>query len=160
MKTVTQFAKLGLPLLALVAVSACSGGEKASEAAPEANSSSEAPATTEAEPAADATLASLTGSAEAGEKVFKQCMACHSVKAGENKLGPSLHGIIGRPAGQVAGYKYSTANQKSAKTWDEETMFTYIEAPQRAMPGTKMAYAGLKKPQDRADLIAYLKLQK
>ncbi len=160
MKSVTRFAKLGLPMLALMAVSACSGGEKAPDAAPETTATADVPASVDAAPAGDVALASLTGSAAAGEKIFKQCMACHSVKAGENKLGPSLHGIIGRPAGQVAGYKYSTANQKSAKTWDEETMFSYIEAPQRAMPGTKMAFAGVKKPQDRADLIAYLKLQK
>jgi cytochrome c len=165
MKTVTRIAKMGLPLVAFLAVAACSGGEKAPEA-PAADTNTTAAAPAADAPAADpaaagpVTFASLTGSAEAGEKVFKQCMACHSVKAGENKVGPSMNGIVGRPAGQVAGYNYSAANKNSGKTWDEETMFAYLEAPQRAIPGTKMAFAGLKKPQDRADVIAYLKLQK
>jgi cytochrome c len=169
MKIVTSVAKLGLPLAALLVVSACSGGEKAPEApaadtnttaaAPAADTNAAAPADAAA-PAAAVTFASLTGSAEAGEKVFKQCMACHSVKAGENKVGPSLNGIVGRAAGQVAGFNYSTANKNSGKTWDEETMFAYLEDPRGAIPGTKMAFAGLKKPQDRADVIAYLKLQK
>ncbi len=161
MKMTTRIAKLGLPMAALLAVAACSGGEKAPDAAPaDSNATATAPADETPAATAPVTFASLTGSAEAGEKVFKQCMACHSVKAGENKVGPSMHGIVGRTAGQVAGYNYSTANKNSGKVWNEETMFAYLEAPQRAIPGTKMAFAGLKKPQDRADVIAYLKLQK
>ena len=161
MKKMTRLAKFTLPLAALLGVAACSGGEKAPADAP-ADTTTTAAAPTDAAPAATGpvTYASLTGSAEAGEKVFKQCLACHAVQAGVNKVGPSMHGIIGRTAGQVAGYNYSAANKASGKVWDPETMFAYLEAPQKFMPGTKMAFAGLKKPQDRADVIAYLKLQK
>jgi cytochrome c len=147
-------AKLALPMAALAALSACGGAEKTPDAAD----------TTAAAPAADAvppptaavTFASLKGDEVAGEKVFKQCMACHVVTEGQNRVGPSLHAIIGRTAGQVAGFSYSTANKTSGKVWDKETLYTYLEAPQKFMPGTKMAFAGLKKPQDRADVIAYL----
>ncbi len=151
----TTAAKFALPMAALMALSACGGAEKTPDAPAD---------TTAAAPAADAvpaptaavTFASLKGDEVAGEKVFKQCMACHVVTEGQNRVGPSLHGIIGRTAGQVAGFSYSTANKTSGKVWDKETLYAYLEAPQKFMPGTKMAFAGLKKPQDRADVIAYL----
>jgi cytochrome c len=76
---------------------------------------------------------------------------------GVNRVGPSLHGIVGRKAGTVAGFNYSTANKNSGVTWDEKTLFVYLENPRKFMPGTKMAFAGLKQPQQRADVIAYLK---
>ncbi len=76
--------------------------------------------------------------------------------AGVNRIGPSLHGIIGRTAGTVTGFTYSTANKNSGITWSPEKLFQYLEKPQRIVPGTKMAFAGLSKAQDRADVIAYL----
>lgn len=158
-------AKITALLSAAVALSlsACSGGEQAKEEAAETTESA-APAATEAAPAANATAAatpvsyaSLTGDATKGEKVFAQCKACHVVEAGQNRVGPSLAGLVGRKAGSIEGFSYSAANKGSGVTWDEETLFTYLEAPQKFMPGTKMAFAGLKNPQDRADVIAYLK---
>jgi cytochrome c len=97
------------------------------------------------------------GNAADGAKVFAQCKACHVTDKGVNRVGPSLHGIVGRKAGTVAGFNYSTANKNSGVTWDEKTLFVYLENPRKFMPGTKMAFAGLKQPQQRADVIAYLK---
>lgn len=101
------------------------------------------------------------GNAEEGAEVYKKCRACHDVgPAAKNKVGPLLNGIIGRQAGTIEGYNYSDAN-KAAGTkglvWTEEVMFKYLEAPLSFMPGTKMAFAGLKDEQDRKDVIAYLK---
>jgi cytochrome c len=101
--------------------------------------------------------ASLTGDAAKGEKVFAQCKACHVAEAGKNRVGPSLWAVIGRTAGTVPGFNYSKANKGSGVTWSEDVLFTYLEAPAKFMPGTRMAFGGLKQPQDRADVIAYLK---
>ena len=73
-----------------------------------------------------------------------------------NRIGPSLAGIVGRKAGEVAGYSYSAANKGSGITWTAEKLYQYLEKPARVVPGTKMAFAGLAKGQDRADVIAYL----
>ncbi|MEP6785721.1 MAG: cytochrome c family protein [Sphingomonadales bacterium] len=114
-------------------------------------------------PAADNTdtldgskLASFTGSAVAGEKVFMACRTCHSTEAGKNMTGPSLHGLQGHKSGQIPGYKYSEANKASGIAWTNEKLFQYLESPQRVVPGTKMSYTGVKDPQQRADLVAYL----
>lgn len=135
------------------------------EASAAAGGGSSAPATTGgtgggmAAAGGGVVLAGLTGNADAGAKVFRQCATCHSVKPGENKVGPSLHGIIGRQSGTIPGFRYSTANKNSNVTWTEDVMFRYLEAPQKFMPGTFMSFAGLKQPQQRADVIAYLKTQ-
>ena len=97
------------------------------------------------------------GDAAAGKKVYNKCKTCHALEAGKKKLGPSLNGIFGRAAGSVEGYKYSKAMKESGIVWTEETMAGYLEKPKKFMPGTKMAFAGLKKEQQVADLIAYLK---
>ena len=101
------------------------------------------------------------GKAEDGAEVFKKCRACHDVgPQAKNKVGPLLNGIAGRPAGTVEGYNYSEANKKAGANglvWTDEVLFKYLEAPLSFMPGTKMAFAGLKDPQDRKDVIAYLK---
>ncbi len=101
------------------------------------------------------------GSAEAGADVFKKCRACHDVgPTAKNKVGPLLNGIIGRAAGTIAGFSYSEANKKAGAgglVWTEEVMSKYLENPLSFMPGTKMAFAGIKDAQDRKDLIAYLK---
>jgi cytochrome c len=141
MKKFSRFSTIMVVSVASLSLAACSGGEKkAEEAAP-----------------TPVTYASLTGDPAAGEKTFAQCKACHQAVEGKNGVGPSLAGIVGRTAGQVAGFSYSAANKGSGVVWKEETMFEYLEAPQKFMPGTKMAFAGLKKPQDRANVIAYLK---
>lgn len=103
------------------------------------------------------TFASLTGDAAKGEKIFGQCKTCHVAEKGVNRVGPSLWAVVGRTAGSIANYKYSPANKNSGLVWSDSQLFTYLEAPQKVVPGTKMAFAGLKKPQDRADVIAYLK---
>jgi cytochrome c len=104
---------------------------------------------------------SQEGNADEGAEVFKKCRACHDVgPEAKNKVGPILNGIIGRPAGTIEGYNYSDANkQAGAKglVWTEEVMFKYLESPLTFMPGTKMAFAGIKDEQDRKDVIAYLK---
>jgi cytochrome c len=96
------------------------------------------------------------GDAEKGEKTFNQCKACHSVKAGENKVGPSLHGVVGRKAGTAPGFNYSDAMKNANLTWTPETLEKYLADPKATVPGNKMAFAGLKNPDDRKNVIAYL----
>ena len=96
--------------------------------------------------------------AGAGEKVFAACRACHQVgPTAKNLIGPELNGLMGRKAGSVAGFNYSTANKDSMVTWTEAEFTTYIRDPNARMPGTKMIYPGLKDDQKIADLIAFLK---
>lgn len=99
------------------------------------------------------------GDAGKGEKVFNKCKACHTVEAGKNKVGPSLHGVVGATPASVEGFKYSPAMQEfgSGHTWDEETLDAYLESPKDVVKGTKMAFVGLKKEDEREDVIAYLK---
>ena len=162
----------GLTAAALL-TAACGGAEKPADApaadtptaaveSPDTMAAAPAPAdaaapVAAAAPAAGVTLASLTGDAAKGEKVFAQCKACHVAEAGKNRVGPSLWAIVGRKSGSVEGFNYSKANKESGVTWSEDVLFTYLEAPQKFMPGTRMAFGGLKQPQDRADVIAYLK---
>lgn len=101
-------------------------------------------------------LAGFSGDPVAGEKAFLQCRTCHVLEPGVNRVGPSLAGIIGRPAGTVEGFAYSSANAESGIVWTPEKMFQFLENPRRVIPGTKMAYAGMRNPQDRANVIAYL----
>lgn len=96
------------------------------------------------------------GDAAAGKKVFNKCKTCHALEAGVNKIGPSLAGVIGRAAGTVEGFKYSDAMQGSGITWDEETLDKYLADPKGFIPGNKMAFAGLKKEDERENVIAYL----
>ena len=91
-----------------------------------------------------------------GKVQFNKCAACHSIKAGENKIGPSLHGIVGRPAHSVEGFSYSDAMKAYNVTWTEEELNKYLENPRGVVAGTKMIFVGLKKEDERANLIAYL----
>ncbi len=97
------------------------------------------------------------GDVAKGEKVFKKCIACHTLEDGKNKVGPSLYGIFGRTAGALEDYKYSTAMVESGIVWDDENMDGYLKKPRAFLKGTKMAFAGIKKDNQRADLIAFLK---
>lgn len=138
--------------------SAAKPAEAAVAAAPAADAAAPAAPTADSTDTVDGTkLASLTGDATHGKQVFMQCKTCHAVEEGKNMIGPSLAGIIGRAAGSVAGYSYSAANKNSGITWSEDKLFQYLEKPARVVPGTKMAFGGLAKAQDRADVIAYLK---
>ncbi len=95
--------------------------------------------------------------AAAGEKVFVVCKACHQVgDTAKNAVGPVLNGLLGRKAGAVDGYRYSDANKNSGITWDETIFTEYIKDPKAKIPGTKMAFAGIKDEQKIKDLIAYL----
>lgn len=107
--------------------------------------------------AVGAASAQPAGDPAKGEQVFKRCQACHVVNQPTNRVGPHLVGIVGRQSGSVEGFKYSDANQKSDVVWDEATLDTYLTDPKAFMPGNKMAFPGLKKPEERADVIAYLK---
>jgi cytochrome c len=99
------------------------------------------------------------GDAAAGEKVFKKCKTCHSFDPGKRKLGPHLKDVVGRKAGSVEGFKYSKAMAGSDITWDEASLDEFLKKPKKFLKGTKMSFGGLKKDEQRADLIAYLKTQ-
>jgi cytochrome c len=96
--------------------------------------------------------------AKAGEVAAKKCATCHSFDAGgANKAGPNLHGIVGRPVGKHAGFSYSPAIGGHGGAWDYALLNCYLIDPKACIPGNKMAFAGLKKDAERADLIAYLR---
>jgi cytochrome c len=100
-----------------------------------------------------------SGDIKKGANLFKtRCAQCHTVeKDGGNKIGPALHGLWGRKTGSVDGYSYTDANKQKGIEWNDDTLFEYLENPKKYIPGTKMAFGGLKKAKDRNDLIAYLK---
>ena len=97
------------------------------------------------------------GDANNGEKIFKKCAACHSiVKGGANKIGPALYNVVGRKVGAVSDYKYSKALSGYGKEWTFDELNGYLIKPAKWIKGTKMAFAGLRKEQDRASIIKYL----
>ena len=97
------------------------------------------------------------GDVEKGEKIFKKCAACHSiVKNGGNKIGPALYNVVGREVGSLSDYKYSKALLKYTKEWTFEELNGYLKKPTTYIKGTKMAFAGLRKEEDRASVIKYL----
>lgn len=100
------------------------------------------------------------GDAEAGQKVFNTCKACHTVEAGgPNRVGPNLHGVVGRKVGSVSGFSYSPTLKDGDFVWDEQRLDAYLKDPKAALPGNKMAFAGVKNDTQRADLVAFLKSQ-
>lgn len=97
------------------------------------------------------------GDAEAGRKVFQKCAACHRVEAGRNAIGPSLHGVVGRHAGQADGFNYSAALKGANLVWTEDNLERWLQRPQALVPGTKMTFPGLPNAKERADLIVFLR---
>jgi cytochrome c len=104
---------------------------------------------------ASAPALAADGNAGRGEEIYTRCLACHTLA--HNRVGLRHCGLFGRKAGSVPNYAYSSAMKKYGVTWNEETLAPFIENPLKTVPGTKMGYAGVKDPQERADLIAYLK---
>jgi cytochrome c len=101
--------------------------------------------------------AALAADPAAGEKIFKaQCGICHAVVAGQNRIGPTLFGVVGRRAGSVPGFNYTADHKKLGVTWDAATLDKYLANPRAMVPDTSMVYAGLKNDAERADLVAYL----
>ena len=98
-----------------------------------------------------------SASAAEGAKVFKKCAACHSIaEGGGNKIGPALWGVIGRKAGSLPDYKYSKAMAAHGKSWSFDEMNGFLIKPKDWITGTKMSYAGLKDPKERAAVILYM----
>jgi cytochrome c len=95
------------------------------------------------------------GDATRGETIYHKCQGCHSID--RNRVGPKHQGLFGRRAGSLPDFNYSQAMKNSGIVWNEETLDRFLADPRGVVPGTKMTYAGIKNPQDRADLIAYLK---
>ena len=94
----------------------------------------------------------------AGATVFKKCVACHSVDpSGRNGLGPNLSGVVGRSAAKAPGFSYSPAMAAAKLVWTEQTLSRFLASPRQVVPGTRMTFAGLPSPQDRANVIAFLK---
>ena len=112
-----------------------------------------------AAPAAEAPIAERLAKADAakGQALIKQCASCHTFDNGGKVLtGPNLHGIVGRAAGSVAGFGYSDKMKALGKPWDDALLDQFLANPKAVVPGTKMTYAGISKPDQRADLIKYL----
>jgi cytochrome c len=142
--------KVRLTVVALtLALAACGGGGQQETTAPEGGAS----ATTDADPAASTAMA--------GEKSFAKCAACHKVqKDAPHGVGPNLHGIVGKAVGSADGYNYSVAMKTHGGAWDAATLDAYLENPRKAVPGTKMAFAGINNAEERKILIDYLAAQK
>jgi cytochrome c len=105
-------------------------------------------------------VAFADGDAKAGAAVFKKCSACHTATEAKNKVGPSLMGVVGRKVASVDGFKYSEAMKTfgaDGKVWDETHLTAYLANPKGAIPKNKMAFVGLKKPEDILNVITFLK---
>lgn len=112
--------------------------------------------------AADPAYADVAAAADAaaGEKVFGKCKSCHKID-GTNATGPHLNGVVGRNHASVEGFNYSPAMvERKAEPWTPEAIYAFLKSPKAAVPGTKMSFAGLPKPEDRANVIAYLETLK
>lgn len=103
-----------------------------------------------------ADVALAEGDAALGKRVFNKCKACHSLKEGGRKIGPSLWAVLGRKAGTVEGYRYSRAFVASNVVWGSETIAKFLKAPKKFVKGNKMAFPGLRKPKDIANVLAYI----
>jgi cytochrome c len=101
-------------------------------------------------------VAHAQSDAKRGQKLFEECHACHAVERGAQGVGPGLHGVFGRRAGDRDDFRYSPALKRSGITWTPKTLDAYIADPQKAVPANRMPYAGMPEARDRADLIQYM----
>lgn len=129
---------------------AAEGGEAAAPAAP--------PADVPVQAGGDLDAAIAAADPAKGKVLFLQCRACHSLvpETDSGKIGPTLYGVIGRPAGAVPGFAYSEAVAKSGLTWTAEQIDKWLARPSDFLPGNKMVFVGIQDPQDRANIIAYI----
>ncbi|MDH5188462.1 MAG: cytochrome c family protein [Rhodospirillaceae bacterium] len=131
--------------------------EEIAEAKPEVKAQPEAPTPT---PAAEQTIvASSSGNIEMGANTFRRkCMGCHPISEdGQNRTGPSLFGVVGRTKASIDGYRYSEGIKNLGGVWSEKELNTFIAGPRAMVPNTKMTFSGVKKEDQRDDIIAYLK---
>jgi cytochrome c len=105
-------------------------------------------------------VAQADGDPAAGKTAFAKCGICHSVKPGENKIGPSLFGIVGRPSHSIPNFNYSDPMKAYTVTWDPPTLDHYLIDPRQTVPGTKMIFPGVKSEAERSNIIAYLETLK
>jgi cytochrome c len=139
------------PISAAPSVTAASAAPAQAAKAPSAK-----PASTIAVAAPSVEVADLVN----GKRVFNQCSACHKIEAGAgNGLGPNLHGIFGTKAGEVAGFAFSEPLKTSGIVWDSATLDKWLTSPAAMVPGNRMTFIGVRKPEDRRDVIAYLKVE-
>ena len=147
----------GLLIGAAALLAGCSGERSASSGANQAGpADAPPPAANSVDTIDGTTLAQFSGDPAAGQRVFAQCQTCHAIEPGANRLGPTLHAVVGRHSGSISGFNYSSANRSAGIIWTPEKLLQYLENPRRVVPGTTMVYAGIGDPQRRADLIAYL----
>ena len=102
----------------------------------------------------------IDGDPAAGKTAFNKCAACHAVQPGQNKIGPTIHGVVGRKAASVEGFAYSPAMQKYDVVWNEAELDKYLADPRGVVQGTKMIFPGLKNETERKNVIAYLETLK
>lgn len=123
----------------------------------DAEAAAEAPAEEAAPAAAEAIeTAAVAGDIEAGAKVFKKCAACHKLEEGKNVVGPYLYGVVGRPVAAAEGFKYTDAMKEVGGEWTPDRLAEFLTKPRDFAPGTSMSFAGLRKEDDRTNVIAYL----
>lgn len=120
---------------------------------------SEEASTDEPAEAIDYNALYASADAAAGEGLWRNCRSCHSLEEGRNGTGPSLHGVVDREIDAMAGFNYTGALLQVGTHWTVENLARFLEAPRSVAPGTSMSYAGLRDPQDRVNLIAYLASQ-
>jgi cytochrome c len=144
-------ARIGAGIALALALGAC-GSEK--QQAPAGDTG------TAADPAAASPAATVAAAAGAKPAAYAQCAACHSVEPGKHGIGPSMHGVYGTKAGEIAGYAFSEKLKASGLTWDDATLDQWLAGPMKMVPGTKMSFAGMSDPAKRAEIIAYMKTLK
>jgi cytochrome c len=158
-----KLAKLTATAALLVLVAAC--GKKTEGPAPGTAETAPPAAPGLSGDAAKTALASLpapynTADPENGQRKFGQCRSCHSIEqGGPNMTGPNLWGVLGRKAGTEAGYSYSDGLKAAGWTWDAPRLDAWIKNPRAVLPDTKMTFLGIKNDKDRADIIAFIRLQ-